>query len=267
MTALCAQNKCKVISVSNQKGGVAKTTTAGNLAIGLAKEDFRVLAIDMDPQGDLTASLLEGEPDEIDVTVATIMDRLARDEEIEETMGIISVKGIDLLPSNVELAGLEVSLVSIMNRESVLKEYIEMQREHYDYIIIDCMPSLGMLTVNVLTAADSVLIPVEAAYLPSRGLQQLIKTIMKIKKRLNPTLRFEGILITRVQERTNLSKSIRTTIRETYSNQIRIFETTIPACVKVAESSAFQSSIFEYDPNGQAAEAYRKLVREVMNHG
>lgn len=266
MTALSAK-ECKVIAVANQKGGVAKTTTAVSLAAGLALKGKRVLLVDMDPQGDLTASIIEGEPDMIDDTAATVMTKIINDEVVDPQFAILKTMGLDLLPSNVELAGLEVSLVSIMNRERILKEYVDMQRENYDYIIIDCMPSLGMITVNVLTAADSVLIPVEAAYLPSRGLQELIKTILKIKKRLNQSLRFEGILITRVDERTNLSRTIRTNVRETYKDMIKVFDTSIPTCTKVAEACAFHMSIYDYDPNGNGTIAYNKFVQEVINNG
>ncbi len=266
MTALGA-NEGKVIAIANQKGGVAKTTTTLNIAAGLAKEGKKVLVIDMDPQGDLTASMVEGKPDDINETVADVLNQIMDDEEVAPDTALISTMGVKLLPSNVDLAGLEVSLISTMNREHILKEYVDSVRAYYDAIIIDCMPSLGVLTVNVLTAADSVIIPVEAAYLPSRGLQQLIKTINRIKKHLNPGLTYEGILITRVDGRTNLAKVIQETIRDVYGEQIRVFETVIPNNVRIAEACSYKMSIFDYAPKSPGAEAYHSLVQEVISNG
>mgnify|MGYP000221773114 CR=1 FL=1 len=186
---------CKVISVVNQKGGVGKTTTTVNVGIGLAREGKKVLLIDADPQGSLTASLGYVEPDDIGTTLATIMMNIINDEEIAEEEGILHhEEQVDLLPANIELSALEVTMSNVMSRELIMKEYIDTMRSRYDYILIDCMPSLGMMTINALVASDMVLIPVQAAYLPVKGLQQLIRTISMVKKRLNRKLTIQGIL-------------------------------------------------------------------------
>ena len=187
----------KVISVANQKGGVAKSTTTLNLGVGLARQGKKVLLIDADPQGSLTASLGYVEPDDIGTTLATIMMGVINDEEIGEEEGILHHKEqIDLLPANIELSALEVTMSNVMSRELIMKEYIDTMRSRYDYILIDCMPSLGIMTINALVASDMVLIPVQAAYLPVKGLQQLIRTISMVKKRLNRKLTIQGILLT-----------------------------------------------------------------------
>ena len=205
---------CKVISVANQKGGVAKSTTTLNLGVGLVKQGKRVLLIDADPQGSLTASLGYVEPDDIGTTLATIMMNIINDEEIGEEEGILHHKEqIDLLPANIELSALEVTMSNVMSRERIMKEYIDTMRSRYDYILIDCMPSLGMMTINALVASDTVLIPVQAAYLPVKGLQQLIRTISMVKKRLNRKLTIHGILLTMVDFRTNYAKDIASRVR------------------------------------------------------
>ena len=187
---------CRVIAIANQKGGVGKTTTTSNLGIGLAKQGKRVLLIDADAQGSLTASLGYTEPDRLEVTLATVMGNLINDETVEHTDGVLHhEEGIDLMPGNIELSGLEVSLVNVMSREGIMREYIGIVADYYDYILIDCMPSLGMITINAFSCADSILIPVQAAYLPVKGLQQLIKTIGKVKRQINPKLEIEGILL------------------------------------------------------------------------
>ena len=187
---------CKVISVVNQKGGVAKSTTTLNLGVGLVRQGKKVLLIDADPQGSLTASLGYVEPDDIGTTLATIMMNIINDEEIAEEEGILHhEEQVDLLPANIELSALEVTMSNVMSRELIMKEYIDTMRSRYDYILIDCMPSLGMMTINALVASDTVLIPVQAAYLPVKGLQQLIRTISMVKKRLNRKLTINGIAL------------------------------------------------------------------------
>ena len=257
---------CKIIAIANQKGGVGKTTTTSNLGIGLAKQGKRVLLVDADAQGSLTASLGFTEPDKLEETLATVMANIINDVEMEDDYGILRhEEGIDLMPGNIELSGLEVSLVNVISRELVMRSYIEQVKERYDYILIDCMPSLGMITINALVAADRVLIPVEAAYLPVKGLQQLIKTIGRVHRKLNPELSIMGILFTKVDRRTNFAKDIAAQIREVYGNKIHIFANCIPMSVRAAETTAEGKSIYLHDPKGIVAEGYHYLTGEVLD--
>lgn len=256
---------CRVIAIANQKGGVGKTTTTSNLGIGLAKQGKKVLLIDADAQGSLTASLGNTEPDAIEITLASVMGSLIKDEEVEPMEGILHhEEGIDLMPGNIELSGLEVSLVNIMSRERIMQEYISMVQDYYDYILIDCMPSLGMITINAFACADSILIPVQAAYLPVKGLQQLIKTIGKVKRQINPKLEIEGILLTMVDSRTNYARDISAMLKEAYGSRVKIFTNIIPISVRAAEISAEGVSIYKHDPKGKVASAYNSLTEEVL---
>ena len=258
---------CKVIAIANQKGGVGKTTTTSNLGIGLAKQGKKVLLIDADAQGSLTASLGIREPDRLEITLATIMASIINDEEIKPEYGILRhEEGVDFMPGNIELSGLETSLVNVMSRETVLRTYIEQQKDRYDYILIDCMPSLGMITINAFTSADSILIPVQAAYLPVKGLEQLIKTIGKVKRQINPKLEIEGILLTMVDNRTNYAKDINILLIENYGSRVKIFKESIPMSVRAAEISAEGVSIYQHDPNGKVASAYQSLTEEVLGN-
>ncbi len=259
---------CKVIAIANQKGGVGKTTTTGNLGIGLAKRGKRVLLIDADAQGSLTASLGYTEPDRLEVTLATIMERIVNEDFPEPSEGILHhQEGVDLLPANIELSGIEVSLVNIISRETVLREYVSCVSAEYDYILIDCTPSLGMITINALACADSVLIPVQAAYLPIKGLEQLLKTIGKVKRQINPKLEIEGILMTMVDSRTNYARDISNLLIESYGGNVNIYDSTIPVSVRATEISAAGISIYAHDPKGKVAAAYERLTGEVLANG
>ena len=261
------QNNCRVIAIANQKGGVGKTTTTSNLGIGLARQGKRVLLIDADAQGSLTASLGYREPDKLDITLANVMGNIINEKEMDAAYGILRhEEGVDLMPGNIELSGIEVSLVNVMSRETVLRSYIEEQRSRYDYILIDCMPSLGMLTINAVAAADSILIPVQAAYLPVKGLEQLIKTIGKVKRQINPRLEIEGILMTMVDSRTTYARDISKLLNENYGSRVRIFNSSIPMSVRAAEISAEGTSIYKHDPYGKVAKAYQSLTEEVLGN-
>ncbi len=258
---------CKIIAVANQKGGTAKTTTASNLGIGISRSGKKVLLIDADAQGSLTASLGFREPDKLEESLAVAMGNIINEEEMDAGYGILKHgEGIDLMPGNIELSGLEVSLVNVMSRELVMKNYIELVKDRYDYILIDCTPSLGMITINALACADSVIIPVQAAYLPVKGLEQLIKTIGKVRRQINPRLFIEGILLTMVDARTNYAKDISAMLKEAYGGRVKIFENSIPLSVRVAEISAEGISIYKHDPKGKAACAYEALVKEVLDN-
>lgn len=210
------QNNCRVIALANQKGGTGKTTTTVNLGVGLARQGKRVLLVDADPQGDLTTCLGWQNQDNLPATLATLMEQAIRDEPGDvQTALLHHWEGVDLLPSNIELSAMEMALVTAMSREFALKEVLSQARSRYDYILIDCMPSLGMVTINALAAADSVIIPVQSHYLPAKGMTQLLRTIGKVKRQINPNLRVDGILLTLVDNRTNLARQTVETLRST----------------------------------------------------
>lgn len=257
--------KATVIVVTNQKGGVGKSTTCENLGIGLAMEGKKVLLVDTDPQGSLTISMGWQQPDELPTTLSTLMQKAMNDQPIQPGEGILHhAEGVDLIPANIELAGLEVALVNSMNREKMLKQVLESAKREYDYILLDCMPSLGMLTINALAAADTTLIPVQAQYLSAKGLEQLLQTVGKVRRQINPKLKIEGILLTMTDSRTNYGKQIDTLIRQAYGSKIKVFDQTIPRSVRAAEISTTGESIYKHDPKGKVAEAYHSIAKEVV---
>ena len=259
---------CKVIAITNQKGGVGKTTTTVNLGVGLAKYGHRVLLIDADPQGSLTVSLGIKDPDSLDESLATVMTASIEDVQLPPETGIIQHdEGVDLMPSNIELSGIETGLFNTMSREFVLRNYINTVKHNYDFILIDCMPSLGMMTINALVASDSVIIPSQSNFLSTKGLNLLLRSISKVKRSINPALRVDGILLTMVDSRTNNAKDIISSLRQSVGQNIRVFDTEIPHSVRAAESALAGVSIFTHDRNGKVAAAYENLTKEVSDIG
>ena len=257
----------KVIAVANMKGGVGKTMTAASFGAGLAKQGKRVLCIDADPQHSLTVSYGIPEPEKLPVTLSTMMLNIVNEVDFDLNTGIIQHNdGIELLPSNNTLASLEISLAGLIGREMILRQYIEKIKPLYNYIVIDCAPSLDLLTINALASADSIIIPVVPRFLDAKGLELLLKTIAQIRRQINLNLTIEGILLTMVDQRANFTNDIISLIETSYGGSIRIFSERIPRSVRASESTAQGVSIFSYDPNGKVAGAYSALVKEVLSN-
>ena len=257
--------QCKVIAITNQKGGVGKTTTTVNLGVGLARQGYRVLLLDADPQGSLSVSLGLKQPDDLPVSLATILQKVMEEESVPVECGVHHhAEGVDFIPANIELSGIEVNLVNTMSREYVLKSHVSHLRKHYDYILIDCMPSLGMMTINALVAADSVLIPSQPNFLSTKGLNLLMRSIARVKRQINPGLTMDGILLTMVDSRTNNAKSIIASLRSTVGQNLRVFQSEIPYSVRAAECSNEWKSIFAHDKTSKVAQSYDALTKEVI---
>ena len=255
----------KVIAITNRKGGCGKSTTAASLGVGLARQGKKTLIIDADSQHSLTVSLGVAEPDKLPVTLATIMYAIINETGYNTTDGIIHhAEGVDLMPSNNSLAGMEIALAPIIGRETILKQYIDEVKALYDYVLVDTAPTLDMLTVNALAAATSVIIPVTPKFLDAKGLELLLKSIAQIRRAINLSLAIGGILLTMVDRRTNFTREIISLVEGAYGDKIHIFGEHIPLSIRAAETSATGRSIFSHEPNGRVAAAYASLTGEVL---
>lgn len=259
--------QARIISIANQKGGVGKTTTAFNMAYALSNEGNKVLLLDFDPQGSLTLCVGIDNPDSLKTTILHLMNSSMEDEKLPDRREYIITRGnLDIIPCNIELSVVEVNLRDEMGGEKTLSNILETYRNDYDYIIIDTSPSLGLLTINALAASDSVLITVNPQFLSAIGLKLLIKTIIKVKKRINPRLEVEGILMTMCDNRTKLYKDVYAMVDEAYKDNVRIFKTEIPTSVKVGEANLYGQSIIEYQPKSKVAMAYQNFAKELIGN-
>ena len=251
----------RIIAIANQKGGVGKTTTAINLSACLAEKGQKVLAIDMDPQGNMSSGLgLDKNSVE-----KTIYDLIIGESEVEEVLQKNALENLDILPANVDLSAAEIELIGIDEKEYIVKKAIEKIKDAYDYVIIDCPPSLSMLTINAMTTADTVLVPIQCEYYALEGLSQLIHTGELVKERLNPVLEIEGVVFTMYDARTNLSLQVVENVKDNL--QQNIYKTIIPRNIRLAEAPSYGMPINQYDAKSAGADSYRRLADEVMNRG
>ena len=258
----------KTIVITNRKGGCGKSFTAVSLGVGLVRQGKKVLLLDKDNQHSLTVSMGVAEPDKLPVTLTNIIQDIIAERDFDPTAGIIRhEEGVDFLPANNSLTGIELALATLIGRETILKQYIEKVRSLYDYLIFDTCPTMDMLTINALAAADSAIIPVTPKYLDAKGLELLLKSIAQIRRHINPNLEVRGILLTMVDKRTNFTKEIISMIEQAYGESIHIFKEHIPHSIRAAETSATGRSIFTHDPSGKVAAAYEALVRDVLGYG
>ena len=249
----------RIIAIANQKGGVGKTTTAINLSACLAEKGQKVLAIDMDPQGNMSSGL-GLDKDSID---KTIYDMIIGENDVEEVIDHGTIDNLDILPSNVDLSAVEIELIDVDNKEFIVKDAIQKIRDNYDYIIIDCPPSLSLLTINAMTTADSVLVPIQCEYYALEGLSQLIHTVELVKERLNSILEIEGVVFTMYDARTNLSLQVVENVKDNL--QQNIYKTIIPRNIRLAEAPSYGTPINQYDPKSAGAESYMRLAEEVID--
>lgn len=256
-------SKCNVQAVLNQKGGTGKTTTSINMGAALSLMGKKVLLVDADPQGNLTTAL-GWQKDALKVTLHTHMEKIIEDQSFPPRTGILRhEEGFDVMPANISLSGTELGLVYAMNRERIMKLWLDQVKDAYDHVLIDCNSSLGMITINALVAANSVIVPVQAQYLAADGMTQLITTVSRVKRQINPDLKISGLLLTLYDTRTNLAKQVERKIRTDFGENLRVFRTVIPTAVSAAEASAYGQSIFSYDEAGKVAAAYAAVAKEV----